>query len=200
MNAIIRKASRGSALLLGSVALTFSLAACGGGGDDAAETTAEETAAEATTEESSEAEAAAEETTESEGEAATEESAEGGEAAGAVTEEDLAAAEETFIGFMTAAGEGDLEGACGYMLDPSTGAAPSEAFTSGCASSMEGNESLSMFTPETIEMIKDQVEATDNGDGTISIMVAGQDAGLPMAKGTDGKWYIDSKTLVEQNG
>lgn len=192
MNSIVRRAGRGSTLLVGSVALAFSLAACGGGSEDPAETTAEETAAEEAAEETTEA---AEETTEESAEA-TEEGAEDPAAGGEVTEEDLTAAKESFLGFLNAVGEGDYAAACGFMLDPTTNEPMSGEMQEGCASGLEGSGGTSSFTPDMVAMIEENLEATDNGDGTIALSAMGQDMGMQMVKGSDGKWYIDSSALL----
>ncbi|MFC0674246.1 hypothetical protein [Brachybacterium hainanense] len=203
MNAIMRKAGRGSTLLVGTVALAFSLAACGGGGDAAEETTGgEDTAAEQTTEEkaeeTTEADAAAEETTEED--AAAEETTEGDDAAAGateVTDADLTAAKEQFIGFFTAASEGDYKAVCGYMLDPTTKEPMTEGpMLDGCASGVEGSLDPSTFSPEMVSMIDSMVEPVDNGDGTIGFTLQGTDLGMPMSKASDGKWYIDSGALM----
>lgn len=193
MNSIVRRAGRGSTLLVGSVALAFSLAACGGGSEDPAETTAEETAAEETTEEAAEETTeAAEETTEESAEA-TEEGAEDPAAGGEVTEEDLTAAKDQFFGFMTALLDGDYEAACGFAIDPNTGEPISGDMQTSCAEGMatQGEAIQSSgLTSDSLDLIKDQTETVDNGDGTIGVKMAGSDFPYSLVKASDGKWYI----------
>ncbi|EWS82974.1 hypothetical protein BF93_06440 [Brachybacterium phenoliresistens] len=188
MNSIVRRAGRGSTLLVGSVALAFSLAACGGGSEDPAEPTAEETAAEETTEDT-----AAEETTEEAAEEATEETTEEGAedpaAGGEVTDEDLTAAKEQFVAFVGALGEQDAAKACGFMLDPSTGEPVSDANLETCTSQLESTGMMDTFTPEVASMITtDMINATGNPDGTITLDMSGSK--VNMAKASDGKWYF----------
>lgn len=185
MNATIRSAGRSSSILIGTVALAFSLGACSGSEEPPAEETAaeEETTEEMTQEETTE-EDTAEETTEEE---MTEEEA--GGAAADVTEEDLSAAKGQFIGFVQALGEKDATKACGFMIDPSTGEPVADENLETCASTLESSGMMDTFTPEMAGMIsEDMLTATANDDGTITLDLSGSE--LKMVKASDDKWYF----------
>lgn len=40
------------------------------------------------------------------------------------------------------------------------------------------------------------VETSDNGDGTVAVSFMGEDAGISMVQGDDGKWYVNSAELI----
>lgn len=196
MTSIMRRTVRRSAVTLGAVALALGAAAGGGSSDaesgDSGEDTAttEEAAAE---DEATEEDTAAEEDTTAEEDTATEEDSaaeEGDEAATELTEEDLTAAEERFLEFLQVADDGDHEATCGYVLDPNTGEPAEGAFVEGCAEGMAGN--MGNVEPGTFDSLSvDDIEAADNGDGTVAITFLGSDFPLDMIQGPDGQWYID---------
>ena len=190
MNATLRKAGRGSTLVIGSIALAFSLAACGG-----SESSREAPADEETTEEA----AAEEEATSEEGmteEETTEEEAEAAGSAEDVTEDDLAASEQQFIEFVTAVSDGDFPGACGFVLNPETSEPMSGADAEACGKGMESSGVSDTFTPDMASLFTEEnLEASANEDGTIAMSLMGSDSGMQMVKGSDGKWYIDGSAL-----
>lgn len=184
MRSIMRTTARRSALVAGAFALAVGAAACGGSTDTETES-----------DPAAEEEAPAEEDTAADDEAATEEDAasdEGGTAAesGPLADEDLTAAADRFYEFFEKAAAGDYEGACGLMLDPSSGEPISGDVAKGCASGLE--EGLGANVEALSAVTRDDISTTDNGDGTAAIQVLGSDFGYKMVKASDGEWYIDS--------
>jgi hypothetical protein len=198
MNATLRKFGRGSAALAGTFALGLSLAACGGGDETEETTEAEAPAAETTEEAPAESDGggdavAGDETTDDSADDTTDESDDAdSEDSGSteVTDDDLSNAKDQTMGFFEALADGDNSKACGFFLDPTTGDPAEGEVKEACGEYLDDNESLSSLTPETVDLIEDQIETVDNGDGTIGIEAGGSDMGLHMEKGSDGNWYF----------
>lgn len=185
----MRRTVRRSAVTLGAVALALGAAACGGSSDAESGDSGEDTA---TTEEAAAEDEATEEDTAAEEDTATEEDSaaeEGDEAATELTEEDLTAAEERFLEFLQVADDGDHEATCGYVLDPNTGEPAEGDRVQDCADNISGT--LDSLEPGTFDILTaDDIEATDNGDGTVSISLMGSEYPLGMARASDGEWYV----------
>lgn len=216
MNAIMRKGVRGTAAGLGALAIIVGASACGtisdlagggdGGDDPAVEEPAEDEGAE---DEGAEGEGAgAEEGAEDEGADAAEgdaaedaggESSDGGAAGeeiegddaagGSLDQSELDAASERFVEFVQVMDDGDGEKTCSFFIDPTTDKPVEGETLTKCgellASQEEGLE------PGSMDMIDpSMVEASDNGDGTVSISMMGSEFPYPMAKADDGEWYM----------
>lgn len=181
MTSFMRKSVRRSAVVLGAAAVAVGAAACGGSTETTEADPATEEQAEETTEEATEESAAEEETTE-------EEAAEG--EAEAFSDEDLQGASDRFYEFLEYTVTGDFEAACGMVLNPVTDEPMSGEEAEACAGGMEGS-SASQLDESALDAISpDDIEATDNGDGTVAISMMGSDFPYGMTKGSDGEWYI----------
>lgn len=195
MNAIMRKSVRGTTAGLGALAIIVGASACGtisdlaGGGDGGDDPAAEEPAEDegAGAEEDGAAEDAGGES--SDGGAAGEE-IEGDDAAGgSLDQSELDAASERFVEFVQVMDDGDGEKTCSFFIDPTTDKPVEGETLTKCgellASQEEGLE------PGSMDMIDpSMVEASDNGDGTVSISMMGSEFPYPMAKADDGEWYM----------
>ena len=226
MNSIMRKTVRGTASGLGALALIAGASACGaigdltgggeGGDDPSAEQPAEDEGGEsegsegedAEGSESEDAEGSASEDaegSESEGSASEDaEGAEGDDAAGGsegepVSEEDLTAAGDRAFEFVKAAASGDAEGACALALDPTTGSGLTGSGAESCVAGYEesAEEEGTALDPSIADALdRSMVETSDNGDGTVAVSFMGEDAGISMVQGDDGKWYVNSAELI----
>lgn len=177
MTSFMRKSVRRSAVVLGAAAVAVGAAACGG----STETTEADPATEEQAEEATEESAAEEETTE-------DEAAEG--EAEAFSDEDLQGASDRFYEFLEYTVTGDFEAACGMVLNPVTDEPMSGEEAEACAGGMEGT-SASQLDESALDAISpEDIEATDNGDGTVAISMMGSDFPYGMTKGSDGEWYI----------
>ena len=89
---------------------------------------------------------------------------------------------------MRALDEQDAEYACSYLLNPETGqtgdgdAECEAAFEEDVMPQVDGDE----FAGLDVSMI----DAEDNGDGSVTILLDGQPFPLPLVEGEDGEWYI----------
>ncbi|WP_270407786.1 hypothetical protein [Brachybacterium paraconglomeratum] len=226
MNSIMRKTVRGTATGLGALALIAGASACGaigdltgggeGGDDPSAEQPAEDEGGEsegsegedAEGSESEDAEGSASEDaegSESEGSASEDaEGAEGDDAAGGsegepVSEEDLTAAGDRAFEFVKAAASGDAEGACALALDPTTGSGLTGSGAESCVAGYEesAEEEGTALDPSIADALdRSMVETSDNGDGTVAVSFMGEDAGISMVQGDDGRWYVNSAELI----
>ncbi|GLI31310.1 MULTISPECIES: hypothetical protein [Brachybacterium] len=116
-----------------------------------------------------------------------------------VSEEDLTAAGDRAFEFVKAAATGDAETACSLAMDPTTGSGMSgsnlESWVAGFEESAE--EAGTEFDPSVADALdRSMVETSDNGDGTVAVSFMGEDAGISMVQGEDGKWYVDSAGLI----
>ncbi|WP_062950759.1 hypothetical protein [Brachybacterium sp. sponge] len=223
MNSIMRKTVRGTATGLGALALIAGASACGaigdltGGGEGGDDPSAEQPAPEGEASEGGESEGS---DTESEGsedegaEGSESEGAEGGDtesegsegddAAGGsegepVAEEDLTTAGDRAFEFVKAAASGDAEGACALALDPTTGSGMSGSSAESCVAGYEesAEEEGTALDPSIADALdRSMVETSDNGDGTVAVSFMGEDAGISMVQGDDGKWYVNSAELI----
>ena len=223
MNSIMRKTVRGTATGLGALALIAGASACGaigdlaGGGEGGDDPSAEQPAEEGEESEGGESEGGESEGSESEGEDAEgaegsesegsegeSESTEGDDAAGGsegepVSEEDLTTAGDRAFEFVKAAASGDAEGACALALDPTTGSGMSGSSAESCVAGYEesAEEEGTAFDPSIADALdRSMVETSDNGDGTVAVSFMGEDAGISMVQGDDGKWYVNSAELI----
>lgn len=132
------------------------------------------------------------------------EGAEGDDAAGGsegepVSEEDLTAAGDRAFEFVKAAASGDAEGACALALDPTTGSGMSGSSAEACVAGYEesAEEEGTALDPSIADALdRSMVETSDNGDGTVAVSFMGEDAGISMVQGDDGKWYVNSAELI----
>ncbi|GAP77277.1 MULTISPECIES: hypothetical protein [Brachybacterium] len=213
MNSIMRKTVRGTATGLGALALIAGASACGaigdlaGGGEGGDDPSAEQPAEEGGESEGGESEGAGSEGaegSESEGSEGESESTEGDDAAGGsegepVSEEDLTAAGDRAFEFVKAAASGDAEGTCALALDPTTGSGMSGSSAESCVAGYEesAEEEGTAFDPSIADALdRSMVETSDNGDGTVAVSFMGEDAGISMVQGDDGKWYVNSAELI----
>lgn len=223
MNSIMRKTVRGTATGLGALALIAGASACGaigdltGGGEGGDDPSAEQPAPEGEASEGGESEGSDTESEGSEGEGAegsesegaeggdTEsEGSEGDDAAGGsegepVAEEDLTTAGDRAFEFVKAAASGDAEGACALALDPTTGSGMSGSSAESCVAGYEesAEEEGTALDPSIADALdRSMVETSDNGDGTVAVSFMGEDAGISMVQGDDGKWYVNSAELI----
>ena len=223
MNSIMRKTVRGTATGLGALALIAGASACGaigdlaGGGEGGDDPSAEQPAEEGEESEGGESEGSESEGedaegagsegaegSESEGSEGESESTEGDDAAGGsegepVSEEDLTTAGDRAFEFVKAAASGDAEGACALALDPTTGSGMSGSSAESCVAGYEesAEEEGTAFDPSIADALdRSMVETSDNGDGTVAVSFMGEDAGISMVQGDDGKWYVNSAELI----
>lgn len=218
MNSIMRKTVRGTATGLGALALIAGASACGaigdlaGGGEGGDDPSAEQPAPEGEESEGGESEGSDTESEGSEGEGAeggdTEsedaEGSEGDDAAGGaegepVAEEDLTTAGDRAFEFVKAAASGDAEGACALALDPTTGSGMTGSAAESCVAGYEesaGEEGTALDPSIADALDRSMVETSDNGDGTVAVSFMGEDAGISMVQGDDGKWYVNSAELI----
>ncbi|WP_394216932.1 hypothetical protein [Brachybacterium vulturis] len=106
---------------------------------------------------------------------------------------ELEAASQRFVEVLRVLDDQDWEAACGMVLDPSTGTAPEGERLQDCVDGVEPviGERAEQLEPGTFDAIdSSMIEASDNGDGTVSLSVLGNDLGIPMAPGDDGRWYL----------
>lgn len=188
------RAGRTAAVGLGGLVLALGAAACTGGDEEpAAPPAAEETAeAEPTTE-------PAEEPTSEEpaDEPTGESSASDGGGDAEVSEQDLTVAKERFVSFLQVVDDSDFEGACGFVLDPATGAPLAGAELAACA------ESLEQEIGSTVEggagafdaLDASMVDADVDDAGAVTLGIAGDPFPVPMIKHTDGQWYFTNPDL-----
>lgn len=112
-----------------------------------------------------------------------------------VSEEDLTTAGDRAFEFVKAAASGDAEGACALALDPTTGSGMSGSSAESCVAGYE--EEGTAFDPSIADALdRSMVETSDNGDGTVAVSFMGEDAGISMVQGDDGKWYVNSAELI----
>lgn len=182
---VAQRAIRGTAVGLGGLALAVGAAACSGEEEPAAPTTEEQPAQQ---EEPAEEETTGEETTEesSEDSAASDG---GGDTAG---EANLDGAKERFVEFLQVVDDGDYEAACGFTLDPTTGEPPAGETLQQCAESLEAeigaNGSIQPGTFDAVEPT--MLQAEENADGAVTVIMGGEPFPLPMVEHTDGQWYF----------
>lgn len=217
MTSIMRRTVRGAAAGMGALAIVAGTAACGdllGGGDEGGTSTEEteegggdapETAEDGSaSEEGSEDTESDEETDDSQDSQESEDtgtdSEEDGEDTGAgeeLSEEDLAAAGDVFFTFIQAAAEANGEGACTLITNPETGDPLEGEQLSDCAEGFEGEAEEQDIDPSMADSLdRSMIEAADNGDGTASVTMAGQDSGFTYIKADDGNWYIDGSSVL----
>ena len=106
-----------------------------------------------------------------------------------LSDEDLDAASQRFVDFMQVMDDGDGEAACAFFLDPQTDEPVTGKTLEMCGEmvtpQMEGLE------PGTMDILDaSMVTAIDNGDGTVTIDMMGTEFPNPMAKASDGEWYL----------
>ncbi|MGO2559047.1 hypothetical protein [Brachybacterium sp.] len=218
MTSSMRRTVRGAAAGMGALAIIAGTAACGdllGGGDEEGDGG---TGTEETQEEGGESEEGADDSTESEDTETTEttedtedseaaedtgtdegETAEDGDdAAGeALTDEDLTAVGDVFYEFMQATVAGDGTAACGLVTNPNTGEVFTGAELDACAETFAATTESEGMDPAMADALdRSMIEGVDNGDGTASVTMAGQDSGLTYIKAGDGNWYIDGSGVI----
>lgn len=217
MTSSMRRTVRGAAAVMGALAIIAGTAACGdllGGGDEEGDGG---TGTEETQEEGGESEQGADDSTASEDTESTEstedtedsEAAEdtgtdegdtaedGDDAAGeALTDEDLTAVGDLYYEFLQALGANDGDSACSLITNPMTGAPMEGSMLSECAKGFEGEGESAGVDPSLIDSLdRSMIEASDNGDGTASAALMGEDVGFTFVE-ADGAWYIDGGQFV----
>jgi len=109
------------------------------------------------------------------------------------SDEELDAASERFADLLQVIDDQDWDAACGVVLDPTTGTAPEGERLRECADGAESaiGEHAEQLEPGAFDTIDaSMVEARDNGDGTVSLSVLGEELDVPMAPREDGRWYL----------
>lgn len=206
MNAVMRRVVRRTSLGLGALALAAGAAACGGdnGEQDAPEQdpAIEEPAAQdegdlepsdgdgqQSAEEGEGAEAPeASDGDEDDTSGEDDEGDESGSSTEEVPAEQIDAAKQRWVEFMQAVGSGDGAKACEYLLHPETGETGDE--DPECAETFE-EELISQIEGGAYdELDASLVDAEDNGDGTVTIMLDGRPFPMVMTPGDDGAWYL----------
>lgn len=217
MTSNMRRTMRAAAAGMGALAIVAGTAACGGllGGDDEAGTSTEETGQDGADapepdEDGSDTEEGSDDSEQSEDTASEEEAektedaedpqeSEDGEDAAAgeeLSEEDLTAAGDVFFTFIMAAAEKNGEDACALITNPNTGDPLEGEQLSDCAEGFEGEAEEQDIDPSMADSLdRSMIEAADNGDGTASVTMVGQDSGFTYIKADDGNWYIDGSSV-----
>lgn len=126
---------------------------------------------------------------------ATPESSDGGgeKSASPFSEEELGAASQRFVDVLQVIDDQDWEAACGFVLDPTTGKAPEGERLQECADGVEPAMAghADQLQPGMFDGVDpSMVQASDNGDDTVSLSVIGEDLDIPMVQGEDGQWYL----------
>lgn len=109
------------------------------------------------------------------------------------TEEELGAASQRFVDVLQVIDDQDWEAACGYVLDPSTGKSPEGERLQECADGVEPAMAghADQLQPGMFDAVEpSMVQASDNGDDSVSLSVMGEDLDIPMVQGDDGQWYL----------
>lgn len=118
----------------------------------------------------------------------------GGQAAGSpFSDEQLESASQRFVEGLQLLDDHDWEAACSFVLDPTTATAPVGERLQDCADGVEpALASYSeLLVPGRFDVIDPaMVEASDNGDGTVSLSLLGEPLDIPMVQGDDQEWYF----------
>ncbi|MCS6710724.1 hypothetical protein JSY14_01310 [Brachybacterium sp. EF45031] len=186
---------RTGAAALGTVSIAL-LAACGGGGaapevtpiGSAQPQESSSTAAAPSESESSPAPA------ESDSSSTPAESDSSSAQAEPLSDQDLEAAKTRLLEFLQTADDGEWEQACQMMMTPE-GRTLSDAELAGCAAGAKA-EVGSDLQPGTFDSLDtSMMDAEDNGDGTATVSVGGQEFPVKLRKGPDGQMYLDSGSM-----
>lgn len=111
-------------------------------------------------------------------------------ASGSLDEAALTSAGDKFFEFLQVMNEGDAEGTCAMMLDPTTDAPAEGAFLDACASGFESELGAS-FEPGSLDAVeRSMIEVVDNGDGTVGVSAMGTEFPMSMVQADDGEWYV----------
>lgn len=107
-----------------------------------------------------------------------------------ITDGDLKSAKSRTLDLLDIIADDDMEKACGYELDPSTGK-PYEGITlKACVKNLDDAGLSDQITPELLDQIDDSmIEAEDQGDGSVSVTLQGTSI-FTMVKAQDGKMYV----------
>jgi len=100
---------------------------------------------------------------------------------------------DRFLGFLGVIDDQDWEAACGYVLDPGTGAAPEGERLQQCADGARGAmaDYEEMLEPGVFDQLDaSMVQAEPADEGTISLSLLEQPVEVPMTRGDDGQWYL----------
>lgn len=109
------------------------------------------------------------------------------------SEEELGAASQRFVDVLQVIDDQDWEAACGFVLDPTTGTAPEGERLQECADGVEPAMAghADQIQPGMFDAVEpSMVQASDNGDDSVSLSVMGEDLDIPMVQGDDGQWYL----------
>ena len=109
------------------------------------------------------------------------------------SEEELGAASQRFVDVLQVIDDQDWEAACGFVLDPTTGKAPEGERLQECADGVEPAMAghADQLQPGMFDGVEpSMVQASDNGDDTVSLSVMGEGLDIPMVQGQDGQWYL----------
>jgi len=109
------------------------------------------------------------------------------------TAAELDAASQRFLEALQALGDQDWESACDVVLDPTTGTAPVGERLTKCVDGAERElaEQAAALEPGMFDALDvSMIEASDNGDGTVTLSVLGEELDIPMAPGDDDRWYL----------
>lgn len=178
MRSILQSAATG----MGAVALLLGATACTGGEEEpsGAESPSSQQDTPSTGEEPQPTEGSEGETSDGGGESP-------------FSEAELDAASQRFLGVLQVIDDHDWESACGMVLDPTTGAAPEGERLQECVDGVEPvvGDQAALLEPGAFDAVDvSMIEASDNGNGTVSLSVLGNDLDIPMAPGDDSRWYL----------
>lgn len=180
MTTTMRSILRGAATGMGALALLAGTAACTGGEKEESPSSPQSTPAESEN---------AQPTEESEAEDAASDG--GGESP--FSDDELHAASQRFLDVLQVLDDQDWEAACGMVLDPTTSAPPEGERLQECVDGVEPviGDQAEQLEPGAFDAVDpSMIEASDNGDGTVSLSVLGNALDIPMAPGQDGRWYL----------
>ncbi|MGY5764608.1 hypothetical protein ACXET9_05325 [Brachybacterium sp. DNPG3] len=179
MSILLRRSTRSLAVGLGALALAAGAAACssaGTGGDAEASSSASATASSSS---SSASDAG--------GSSVSAASDAGGDES---TDPDLLAAEERVVAYFQALAAQDAQGACGMLLDASTGAPLAGEALDSCAAYLEEDGVMESFTEDVVAQITvGTLESSRQEDGTVAVTVEGSST-LVLTEVSDGEWAI----------
>lgn len=183
MSTRMRSTARLAAAGAGALALALGAAACTGGEDEPPPPAASTTAGAAPSDGGGEG-----------GPSAAPSDGGGEQGSGPVTEQELDAASVRVVEALQVIDDQDWEAACGFVLDPSTGTAPEGKRLQECADGMGGSlgSIAEQLQPGTFDALEPSlVEATDSGDSTVAVSIAGAPLeDVPLVRGDDEQWYF----------
>lgn len=180
MTTTMRSMLRGATTGMGALALLAGAAACTGGDREESPSSPQTTPS-------------ASENAQPTEESGPEDAASDGGGESPFSDDELDAASLRFLDVLQVLDDQDWEAACGMVLDPTTTAAPEGERLQECIDGVESviGDQAEQLEPGVFDAVDtSMIEASDNGDGTVSLSVLGNQLDIPMAPGEDGRWYL----------